>query len=472
MASTFESFATGLGIGKQMKRQRQVEEARSRAGDLFKSGNYEGAEGLLLSTGLGDEAQYFAAAGQRKRDAEQREAYGKAFKDGGYKAVGSAAAERGDFTTAGNMESAAWNRRQQERTEQQWTQEDYRAGMEYLATEAQNLKSVAPEQRLDAAMAAVQNTPFGENQEVIASIQRAGADGMITDEELDNFSMQMASGVERLMMEKEDERYAETVDYRNRRDAIEDRRADRSLDMDAERLDIARQSAEAEAAEANQPSQSPYLEGLPTSVQSAIVNNEMDVLQKSDERVRSLENMATKTQQFNTEAENYTAQGAGWLQDIGQIFSMKTSDLNQITNELVPLMREAGSGPMSDKDAERYESSVTNVNNTRETNERVAQNYAAAVANEKDYNAWLRDWQQRNGYGGQQQAIAIWNQYANDESLFDKDGTPRIADDGSLTRPSIYEWIRLQEIDAELEALEQAGREKLPDGSDVMGAIP
>ncbi len=464
--STFQAFQTGLQAGKAQRREREAVAARSSAADLFKAGNYEGAESILMRTGLMDEASAYAAAGQRRKAAEDKELYAKSFSKDGYSGVAQTAGARGDFQTAGAMEAAAFAGDQRERQTQQWEQQDYMDGLKFLGDQAQGLKSLPIEARGAEALRIIENSPFN-SPEVRSSIEAAMADGKLTDDELDGFTRSIMDGATQIQMEIDANNRQQDLDYRDERDAVKDAQWEKSYDLDARRAATAETAAQAELAKAMTEAQTaPALQGLPTAVQSRIVGQELDVLNQSDSRLSALREIATLTDQFNEIAENYGAQGEGLINDFGQIFSMKTSDLKQISNKLVPAMREAGSGPMSDKDAEMYRSSIVNVNNTRKTNLRVAKSYAASVENEEAYNEFLRWGQAQYGYGSQQQLIQTWNQYADENPLYNGEGDVNIGEDGRLTRPSIQEWMqakaaeaRVAEIDAELEALMAEGVE-------------
>lgn len=209
--SVFQSFQTGLALGKQQKRDRDMAEARKSAGDLFKSGNYEGAETLLMSSGLMDEASAYASAGSRRKAAEDREALGRAYKEGGWEGVSSAAGERGDLQTVATAQTAehAGKTREWEARNQQIM--EHKQGVEFLATEAGRLKAMPLEQRGAAAMQAIENSPFAGNPEIIAAIERAAADGKIDDNELTAFQEQMLTYAQKLDIEYRDKTFENTL---------------------------------------------------------------------------------------------------------------------------------------------------------------------------------------------------------------------------------------------------------------------
>ncbi|MEY2759939.1 MAG: hypothetical protein RIR33_3717 [Pseudomonadota bacterium] len=203
--STFRAFQTGLMAGQQQAKVKREDDARVKAAEAFGSGNYEGAVSSLMGVGLMDDANAYGQAGERRKEADRTKAYADAFKTGlgagpkqdrraGYLAVANIAAQQGDFAT---MESAyqavdGLDDRQKAQVAE---------GMEFLSSTALGLKGVPPEARGQAAMEILQASPYG-NPQILAQIQQAAADGLITDEELDNFAMQTMSVAERVKASK------------------------------------------------------------------------------------------------------------------------------------------------------------------------------------------------------------------------------------------------------------------------------
>lgn len=204
--STFRAFQTGLMAGQQQAKVRREDDARQKAADAWGKGNYEGASTSLMGVGLMDEADAYSKAGERKIEAERTKAYADAFKTGlgagpapnkrgGYEALGQEAAGRGDFDVMAKVDQALAGMDADQ-------QEQFKQGMMFLGETALNLKSVAPEMRGQAAMEILQNSPYA-NPQILQQIQQAGADGKITDEELDNFAMQTMSVAERVKLAKQ-----------------------------------------------------------------------------------------------------------------------------------------------------------------------------------------------------------------------------------------------------------------------------
>jgi hypothetical protein len=196
--SIFQSFQTGLAMGQQQRKERDRDTARASASELFKAGNYEGAETGLMTAGLYDEAQAFGSAGERRKAAEKQKTYGETFKTGGWTGLGEMAAGQGDFETAGYAQGQA-----RAKTLQDWEDHDrqitvQKQGVEFLATSAGQLRSLPLEARGQAAMDIIAKSPFADNPQVMQAVQQAAADGRITDDELTAFEEQMLTYAQKL----------------------------------------------------------------------------------------------------------------------------------------------------------------------------------------------------------------------------------------------------------------------------------
>ncbi len=231
--------------------------------------------------------------------------------------------------------------------------------------------------------------------------------------------------------------------YGLHRDSVLDQQwtADHNLRIAGHNLDV--DKAEADAADRNGSGLAPGLSGLPTGVQTAVVRNEQDAISEAEARTRDAQKAARLAQQFVTDAKGYNAQGGGWLADVGQVFSNRTAGLKGITAEMIPMMRSAGEGIMTDADAKRYEQAVVSINKPRSSNISVAQSLQAGADNAAANERFLRDFQADYGYGSVNQAERIWDEYSRAHPVFGPDGKP-VRD-----RVSIEEWLsQPQETDA------------------------
>jgi len=198
--STFQSFQTGLMAGQQQAKMRREDDARTKAADAFKSGNYDGASQSLMGVGLMDEANTYGQMGEAATKRKRTEAYagalgGAADPKAGYQAVRGLAAKEGDIGTMQQIDQAIAGMDETQAKQ-------FAAGMEFLGSTAMSMKNVPPEERGQVAMDILQKTPYA-NPQVLAQIQQAAADGRITDEELDNFAQQTISVAKRVEAQME-----------------------------------------------------------------------------------------------------------------------------------------------------------------------------------------------------------------------------------------------------------------------------
>ncbi|MEO1187783.1 MAG: hypothetical protein AAFW60_01825, partial [Pseudomonadota bacterium] len=217
--------------------------------------------------------------------------------------------------------------------------------------------------------------------------------------------------------------------YTQHRDGIGDQK------WEAEHgLDVAKFNAD--QAETGGTGTAPALAGLPSGVQSAIVRNEQDMLEAAATRTETARKAALLARQFVDEAKGYRALGGGPLADVGQALSQKTARLKGLTAEMIPMMRTAGEGIMTDADAKRYESSVVSINKGRGANKSVEATLAAAERNAVEYEQFMRAFQAQNGYGSLSQAEMIWDQYSDSNPIFDPETGQAVEN-----RMSIGEWM-------------------------------
>lgn len=194
--STFESFMRGRSIGEAQAKQKRVDATRQQAADAFGAGNYENAESLLMGIGALDEANAYGMAGERRKAAERQQTYADAYKTGGPKGQMETALGFGDTEMATSIQEFITSSDESQRTA-------FTESMEFLGQTALGLKGVPPEMRGQAAMEILQNTPFA-NEQVMAAINQAAADGKITDDELDRFATQTMSAAEQVKMAQPD----------------------------------------------------------------------------------------------------------------------------------------------------------------------------------------------------------------------------------------------------------------------------
>lgn len=96
------------------------------------------------------------------------------------------------------------------------------------------------------------------------------------------------------------------------------------------------------------------------------------------------------------------------------------AEMRAIQSRMAPLMREAGSGAMSDRDVALFLRSVPSLGNPTETNNSIASVIQAGAQRAQDRAAFLEDFAQKNGnlLGAQEQ----WNRYTRANPLFEERG--------------------------------------------------
>jgi hypothetical protein len=200
--STFRAFQTGLEAGQQQAKVRRQDDARRKATEAYGMGNYEGAVTGLMSEGLTDEASNFNTLGQQAQTRKQQKGYATALGSApdqrtGYQNLRQQATAAGDPDTILKVDEALKGMDADQAAK-------FGEGMEFLGKTALGLKQVPPEARGQAAIEAIQSSPYA-NPQILAQIQQAAADGKITDEELDNFAMQTMSVADRVKAMKPEE---------------------------------------------------------------------------------------------------------------------------------------------------------------------------------------------------------------------------------------------------------------------------
>jgi hypothetical protein len=198
--STFRAFQTGLEAGQQQAKVRRQDDARRKATEAYGMGNYEGAVTGLMSEGLTDEASNFNTLGQQAQTRKQQQGYATALGSApdrrtGMQNLRTSAMQAGDPNTMMAVDEALKGMDADQAAQ-------FGQGMEFLGQTALSLKGVAPEARGQAAIEAIQSSPYA-NPQILQQIQQAAADGKITDDELDNFAMQTMSVADRVKMQRE-----------------------------------------------------------------------------------------------------------------------------------------------------------------------------------------------------------------------------------------------------------------------------
>ena len=193
------------------------------------------------------------------------------------------------------------------------------------------------------------------------------------------------------------------------------------------------------------PAPTTVTDGLPAGVIGTYARGDESTIEAARKAAATSRERATLTGQFVDKAEGYLAQGEGFFNDLGQVLSMRTSGLNQLTNKLGPQSRPENSGSTSDKDMGVYMQSTVNVNNTPGTNKDIAAMEAAIAERDQAYLQWVQDYSAAYpSPGSTRDAKRLWDQYtyADENRMFSVGKNGRV----TVKRPPpITEWLAEQE---------------------------
>lgn len=108
------------------------------------------------------------------------------------------------------------------------------------------------------------------------------------------------------------------------------------------------------------------------------------------------------------------------------------AEMRSIQSRMAPLMREAGSGAMSDRDVALFLRAIPSVGNPTETNIALAGVIQAGAQRSQDRAAFLEDYAQKNGnlLGAQEQ----WTRYVRANPLFEERGG------NTAAKPNVPSW--------------------------------
>jgi hypothetical protein len=96
-------------------------------------------------------------------------------------------------------------------------------------------------------------------------------------------------------------------------------------------------------------------------------------------------------------------------------------EMRSITARVTPMMRQAGSGTMSDKDVELFQKGTLSIANRGSVNQVIAYAMIEAAKNAEGYVEFLEEFAQNNN-GSTLGASAVWNSYLNEYPIFSEGG--------------------------------------------------
>jgi hypothetical protein len=169
-----------------------------------------------------------------------------------------------------------------------------------------------------------------------------------------------------------------------------------------------------------------------------------NVAKKADENIADAEKRLNTAKRGEALLNQTTTGGfAGvWNKYVPNFLkSDDAQSFESLANELIPQQRQAGSGSMSDSDAEMYEKATISLTKDEDTNRRILQANQAVAENDIAYEelkgAWISDGGKIADFDKQ------WRQYSNENPVFDKTTGGR-----NLLRKDPYEYFdALQNVD-------------------------
>lgn len=227
MGQIFQNFIGGVEAGQQQSEQRRRRNALEQAGQLYGTGDAQGAENALMGAGLIQEAGAYTALNEARRARANRQtamdavaALGPdATPEARMHAASGAYLNAGDFEQGGQIFNtyAQMNAQQREQVQQ---------NLQFIGQQLPNLRAAPVEQRTALARSTIEGTPF-DTPELRAQLDRLDGGNGITDADLDSFEQTLLTYQERLGLQREDAAIARQESQFNRQLAVS--RANRSL---------------------------------------------------------------------------------------------------------------------------------------------------------------------------------------------------------------------------------------------------
>jgi hypothetical protein len=181
------AFASGAQIGGGIRRN----ETQAKLAPMIAAGDYKGANAFAASRGDLEMMDYLRPMAKEADD----QAWNKKF--GGMLAAGDTQGAAALGFADGRIEQAM-GAREYGRALKAEEITDYRTGLEFLDSNAEEvMKNYTPEQRKDEYLRRVAASPFGQDPNIMQALERAGADGIITDDEVISFRRELMTAGER-----------------------------------------------------------------------------------------------------------------------------------------------------------------------------------------------------------------------------------------------------------------------------------
>ena len=173
---------------------------------MIAAGDYKGANAFAASRGDLEMMDYLRPMAKEADDQAWNKKYGGMLAAGDYKGAAALGFADGKIDQALGAREYGRALKAEEIT-------DYRTGLEFLDSNAEEvMKNFTPEQRKDEYIRRVAASPFGQDPNIMQALERAGADGMITDDEVISFRRELMTAGERQAQANSDRTFNYTVD--------------------------------------------------------------------------------------------------------------------------------------------------------------------------------------------------------------------------------------------------------------------
>lgn len=184
-------WINALEGGIQRGRANREQNAMSYAGQAFAAGDHDAGENRLLQEGMTRQAGEFSELARARQTRTTQRNVATAMQNAGPNATQVQRSQAGaDAALAGGDTEQYTQMIAQVNAGTRETREQFVQSMTFVAQQAQALQQVPEANRMQAAIQAIQGTPF-DNPQIRAQIEQLGADGRITNEELSGLSAQV-----------------------------------------------------------------------------------------------------------------------------------------------------------------------------------------------------------------------------------------------------------------------------------------
>ena len=206
MAEIFRSFIGGVEAGTQLRENRERRNALHQAGQMYASGDQQGAENALLSAGLTQEAGSYSALAEARRGRQTRESVSQAMTNLDPNATPDARLNAGADAALAAGDTDQWYQFRQAASQMSADQRAQAAEQsQWVGSAAASLLNVPLEQRVQRARELVASSPYANDQ---ALMQAIDDESELTDDALTARANNSMSAADILAGRERQQRYA------------------------------------------------------------------------------------------------------------------------------------------------------------------------------------------------------------------------------------------------------------------------